>query len=149
MRSAGAPRGSSDQEGALSRTWTGKGRNAGQSAVGRNGPKGPQAQGFGGEKALLHAGDNPRSQTARPRPEPHPLHCHLPSPSGALTGRHQFQEECLLRAVPLPKLPHYVAFPAGDGGAEGAGPLHGSSRARRALSSCGRRRNLGGASVTP
>lgn len=47
------------------------------------------------------------------------------APRGALTGRHQLQEECLLRAVSLSKLPHDVAFPVSDRGVGGAGPRHG------------------------
>lgn len=70
----------------------------------------------------------------------------LRGPRGALTGRHQLQEERLLRAVPLPKLPHYVAFPAGDRHAGGAGPRHSRSPARTARRSRGRRRDRGGAS---
>ena len=92
---------------------------------------------------MLHTGDSPRSQTTLRARSPIPSTAIFQAPRGALTGRHQFQEECLLRAVPLPKLPHYVAFPGDTGG---AGPLHGSSRDCTARTSRGRRRNRGGAS---
>lgn len=49
-------------------------------------------------------------------------------PRGALTSRHELQEERLLRAVPMPQLPHDVALPDGGGRggtAGGAGSRHG------------------------
>lgn len=73
------------QEGApsLGRAWIGRGRKAGQSEVGRNRQGIQQAQGLGGEKALVHLGPSRRSQTNLPSPRaPSPARP-SPKPPGA------------------------------------------------------------------
>lgn len=69
--------------------------------------------------------DTPGSKPKQPNPLPAPPTVIGPPRAPALTGWHQLQEEGLLRAVPESKLPHDVAFPAGDRGAGVAGPRHG------------------------
>lgn len=114
---------SSNQEGAPRRAWVGKGKNVASRRWGVREKGSEQAQGFGGQEALVHLSHSRRSET-NTFPEPRPSTAIFQAPRRALTGRHQLQEECLLCVVPLPQLPHDVAFPAGGRGPGTAGSSH-------------------------